>query len=178
MTRRRESKIRRLRHVGMLVVAIPAMACGSAAPTSVPPGGTPPSGTSVAVAGGTRVVIPGVVPTPTPPLLVSPSEITLADNRGTARITVGAMFGVRLTDPPPFAGSMYATWRIAVDDSGILDEVPNAVAPPGTQGVYRAIRPGTTTLRASTHYPCYDVKPPCDIPQRDFQLTVQVEPRP
>ena len=162
----------------MLVIAIPTLACGSATPTSAPPGATPPSGSSVAVGPSTHVVIPGVVPTPTPPLLVSPTEITLADNHGTVRIPVGATFGVRLMDPPPFAGSAYATWRIAVGDPSILEEVSNATAPTGTQGIYRAIQPGTTTLHASTYYPCFDARPRCDLPQRDFEITVQVGPRP
>ena len=94
------------------------------------------------------MIVPGVVPTPTPPLLVSPSEITLADDRGTTQVTVGASFVVRLAEPPAFAGRMSATWQLSVADPTILEEVPNAAAPPDAQGVYRAINSGTTTLYA------------------------------
>lgn len=124
----------------------------------------------------TSVAVSGVLPTATPPVLLSPSELTLDDNGGTARFKIGDTFAVRLEVPPPFAGSVSATWQISLSDPGVLTLVSTTpTAPPVVQGVYRATARGVTTLYARTHYPCYDVRPPCDIPQRDFQITIVVD---
>ena len=66
--------------------------------------------------------------------------LTLDDQGETIRLVVGERFLLNL-------GEGY-TWDVGVSDEAVVSRVRNITVIRGAQGVYEALRPGTTTLSA------------------------------
>jgi hypothetical protein len=117
-------------------------------------------GTAVAV-GRAVTVVPAPARTPTPVVLASPAEVTLAANGGTVLMRPGER--VRLVLGPPFE------WTPAVADPTVLRRAGDA-----DQGVYEAVRPGQTELTAAGDPPCRRARPACMAPSLLFRVGVVV----
>jgi hypothetical protein len=98
----------------------------------------------------------------------APQTVTLANDGQTVTMKVGQTFTLALGGPPP-------DWTVNVADPSILRQLPTFAATPGAQGLYGAEKAGTTTLTATSTYPCQRAHPACMIPSRAFWLTVVVE---
>ncbi len=172
-----------------LVATVAVSGCGAVyLPTS---GGATPaasgsgSASGVAVSGSTSG---GVVskPVPAPPVHLgpgpvipgasgsssgsgapsaSPQRVTLTDNGKTVTMHVGDTFLLALGDQQQ--------WSVQVADQTIVARVPNIMVVRGAQGVYRALKAGTTTLSA-TGAPQCSAGQACPMYVIGFHVTVQV----
>ena len=88
----------------------------------------------------------------------------MADNGATLTMRVGQTFTLALGD---------LNWDPTVADQSILARLPNVAMIRGAQGIYRAYRPGSTTLRASGRPVC-GAGQACPMYVLLFQITVQV----
>ena len=119
--------------------------------------------------------LPAPDTTPTPqPTVITPTPttgnaltVTLQDQGKTVQLAVGETFLLQL-------GEDY-TWDIQVADTGILGRVVNITVVRGAQGVYQALKSGTTTLTAAGDPVCRQAKPPCGRPSIQFSLTIEVK---
>ncbi len=68
-------------------------------------------------------------------------SVTLADNGKTIHLSSGQEFLLDLGDS--------FNWTVTIDDQSVASRVVNVTTIRGAQGVYRASKPGQTTLRAS-----------------------------
>jgi hypothetical protein len=172
----------------LLIAAVLMAACApaqSAGPTAAPvsptlpgisPSSTPdPSETPEATSTGTTsssVSVTGVPSNPLPPTAETPSsdhsQVTLADSGTSITLHVGQTFLLNL-------GDQY-DWNINVADQTVLSRVKNIAVIRGAQGVYQALKAGTTTLMAGGDPPCRKSTPPCMRPSIAFELSVVVEP--
>ena len=94
--------------------------------------------------------------------------MTLADNGTSVRLYVGQTFLLNL-------GDQY-DWTVNVTDPSILSRRVNITVIRGAQGVYDALKAGTTTLSATGDPLCRQSKPACAMPSMAFEVTVVVEP--
>ncbi len=112
----------------------------------------------------------GTLPPPSPSSqnTPQPSQITigLADNGKTVSLVEGQTALLSL-------GSDY-DWTVSVDDQSILSRIPNITVIRGAQGVYRAIKTGTTALSASGSVICPPDKM-CIATVKDFRVVVLVK---
>ena len=136
-------------------------------PSSIPaPSETPPDTTSAGV------TVTGVSASPLPPTGETPSpdhsQVTLADSGTSITLHVGDTFLLNL-------GEDY-NWNINVADQTVISRVKNIAVIRGAQGVYQALKAGTTTLMASGDPACRESKPPCMRPSIAFELRVIVTP--
>lgn len=92
--------------------------------------------------------------------------ITLDNQDETIRLVVGERFLLNL-------GEGY-TWDVGVSDETVVSRVRNITVIRGAQGVYEALRPGTTTLSAVGDPACRQAKPPCGMPSTLFTITLVV----
>ena len=107
------------------------------------------------------VVVPPTNVTPAPPKhLVSPTEITLADNRTTVQLSSGQRFLLSLDGG--------YDWTVKVADETVVRRIGDQA-----QGIYEASRPGQTTLVASGDPRC---RPLCGMPSIEFRLWIVVQP--
>jgi hypothetical protein len=135
--------------------------------------GTTASGTVVVI--GTGIANAGVTPTSSSVATSTQSgsagaaqrAVTLADDGQTIRLRVGERFLLNL-------GEGY-DWTVDVDDQSIVSRVVNVLTVRGSQGLFEAHRPGSTTLRALGDLPCRQAKPPCMVPTRVFRLQIVVQ---
>lgn len=67
-------------------------------------------------------------------------------------------------------------WNINVADQTIVSRVKNIAVIRGAQGVYDAVKAGTTTLTAMGDPMCRQSKPACAMPSIFFEVTLVVEP--
>ncbi|MBX7110619.1 MAG: hypothetical protein K1X87_02085 [Dehalococcoidia bacterium] len=96
----------------------------------------------------------------------SPRVVTLDDNGITLELRTGEEFELRL-------GANYS-WLVDIADPSVVDRsVVIAIYPPPPrgEGVYRALRPGRTTLTATGRPIC---DPACMMPSAVFSMTVVV----
>lgn len=142
--------------VGTLV--IPLTACGAVYLPPVP-------GQTAASSGG-ATPLPTTVPPSAPQ--PAPRVVTLANEGQTLTMKVGQTFTLQLGGPPP-------DWSVDVADPSVLAPVPTFSGSPGSQGLYEAKNQGTTTLTATSSYPCQRAHPACMIASRLFRLTVAVQ---
>jgi len=141
-------------------------------PTSMPaPSETPANTTSSGVT-VTGVAVTAVSASPLPPTGETPSpdhsQVTLADNGTSITLHVGDTFLLNL-------GEDY-NWNINVADQTVISRVKNIAVIRGAQGVYQALKAGTTTLMAGGDPACRQSNPPCMRPSIAFELTVSVAP--
>ncbi len=159
-----------------------AAAC-SASGGGVPSGAQPAASASVqpaaaesatafpAVVSATAVrTSPGMSATPAPTSSAGAPAvriITLADDGTTLRLGIGMTFLLRL-------GSDF-DWTVRVADPTIVAREVNVLVVRGAQGIYRALKPGTTALTAQGDPPCRKAQPPCGAPSRLFHITIAVQ---
>jgi hypothetical protein len=93
--------------------------------------------------------------------------ITLADNGKTIELKVGDRFLLKL-------GNGYV-WNISITDETIISRVKNITVVKGAQGVYQALKAGTTDLVAVGDPPCRAYTPPCMAPSIMFKVTIVVK---
>ncbi len=114
---------------------------------------------------------PGATPTPQPPTptptAAEARTVTLQDQGKTVQLAVGETFLLQL-------GEDY-TWDIQIADPAVLSRVVNITVVRGAQGVYQALKSGTTTLTAAGDPVCRQAKPPCGRPSILFSLTIEVK---
>jgi hypothetical protein len=108
----------------------------------------------------------GSSPTNTPPA-GSSTTVTLADDGKTITLHVGDSFLLKL-------GEDY-DWTVTVDDQTIVSRAKGIAVIRGAQGVYDALRAGTTTLTAVGDPACRQATPPCEQPSRTFTIQIVVE---
>lgn len=103
------------------------------------------------------------VSTETAPLA---KTITLADQGATITLQVNETFLLQL-------GEGY-DWNISIGDQTVISREVNVVVIRGAQGIYKAHKPGRTTLAAVGDPACRKSIPPCAAPSRLFRLYVVV----
>ncbi len=92
--------------------------------------------------------------------------ITLADQGTTVTLQVNETFLLQL-------GEGY-DWNISIDDQTVISREVNVMVVRGAQGIYRAHKPGRTTLAAIGDPICRQSVPPCAAPSRLFRIYVVV----
>jgi hypothetical protein len=92
--------------------------------------------------------------------------VTLADAGQTIELAVGETFLLAL-------GSEY-DWTVTVADPSIVSREVNVATIRGSQGLYRANRPGRTTLTAIGDPPCRRARPACALPSRIVRIDLVV----
>ena len=92
--------------------------------------------------------------------------ITLADDGKSLNLTVGQQFLLDLGDG--------FNWSVTVDDQSIVSRVPNITVIKGAQGVYKAHKPGETTLQATGTLPCSPGEV-CPMIARAFRVQLIVQ---
>ncbi len=105
----------------------------------------------------------GPVSTDTVPAV---KTITLDDDGKTITLQVDETFLLKLGDG--------YDWNISIDDQTIISREVNVIVIRGAQGIYRAHKPGHTTLTAVGDPPCRKSVPACAAPSRLFRLYVVV----
>lgn len=93
--------------------------------------------------------------------------ITLADNGKTIGMKVGDTVLLKL-------GYEY-DWNITIADETIISRVKNIMVINGAQGVYQALKAGTTVMSISGDPACRASTPPCMMPSMLFQVTIVVK---
>ena len=91
-------------------------------------------------------------------------RVTLADNGKTVTMHVGDTFLLAL-------GTQQ--WTVHVGDQTVVARVPNIMVVLGAQGVYRALKVGSTTLSASGTPACPQGAP-CPLYRLGFSVTLHV----
>ena len=106
--------------------------------------------------------------TPIPPQFGgSGLTITLADNGKTIEMKVGDTALLNL-------GDLY-DWNISIANETIISRVKNIMVIKSAQGVYQALKTGTTNMSISGDPACRASTPPCMMPSMLFQVTFVVK---
>jgi hypothetical protein len=128
----------------------------------------------ITLASGLLAGCAGLQTTPTStftpiPLLATDGGLTVtqADNGKTIEMKVGDTFLLNL-------GYDY-NWNITISDESVLSRVKNIMVINGAQGVYQALKAGTTTMSISGDPVCRASTPPCMAPSLMIQVTVVVK---
>ena len=140
------------------LVGLVACSPTATAPTEASGSSAPVISTAVVVTAVSTVQV-STLPAATPGPLVSPTVLTEADNGAVVQLRVGDQVELRLSPD--------LTWTVAVDDPSVL----------GQNGAfYVAVAPGSTALSANGEPACRRASPPCGLPDRLFQVRVDVSP--
>jgi hypothetical protein len=153
----------RLAVVVGLVGLVGLLACSpTAAPSiSISESPAPVSATRVVVATAvSRVQVGSPSPLGTRGPLVSPAVLTEADNGAVVQLHVGERVELRL--------DAALTWTVTFEDPSVARQSGSAFV--------EAVAPGKTTLSADGEPACRRVRPPCGLPNRLFQVEVDVLP--
>ena len=132
--------------------------------SSSAPSSSPASSASTPPASSASSSTPAGGGAPTP----APSRVTQDDNGKTITMHVGDTFLLALGDQQQ--------WDAQVADQTVLARVPNVMVVRGAQGIYRALKAGTTTLTA-TGKPNCAAGQVCAMYIIAFHVTVQVLPK-
>jgi hypothetical protein len=142
-------------------------------PLATPLVPTPTSASFLPIAPNSPAQTPGPTagsPAATPAPTAGPSGdapvVTRADSGRTLQLAVGQRFTLQL-------GAGYE-WVVQVVDPAIVAADPNAPTTTDTQGVYRAVAPGRTELRATGDALCRKENPPCMMPSIEVRLMIEV----
>lgn len=106
-------------------------------------------------------------PPPSPTPVAGGADITLANDGQTIPLAVGESFLLRLGDE--------YTWRVRVEDMGVVGRVIGVSVMRGAQGLFRANASGQTTISASGDPLCREQQPACAAPSRLFRVTIVVQ---
>jgi hypothetical protein len=117
-------------------------------------------------AGATVVPSPSAVSSPAASAPATDLAITEADSGRTFTVDTGDRLLLML-------GTDF-DWTVAPTDTAVVARVSNVLVGQGAQGLYAAIGPGTTALRATGDPPCRKVNPPCAAPSILFEVTLTV----
>jgi len=118
---------------------------------------------------------PAQTGTPTPDTLTPTVEptgtgdqniVTLEDNGKVLHLGVGENFLLKL-------GNEY-TWDISISDPSVIERVKNVMVILGAQGIYDAVKQGTTVLSATGDPVCNQAVPSCKAPSIQFSITIEV----
>ena len=166
----------------IVVLSLLAAACAPAATptpafTPIPPGETQPTESIPATGPGTDsgmgtevAATPATDETPAGAGEISVgdgTEVTLADDGATVNMKVGQSFLLKLGED--------FDWTVTPADQSIVSRVKNISVIRGAQGVYEALKAGTTELSAVGDPTCRTATPTCAAPSRSFKVTVVVE---
>ena len=165
-----------------LLAVLAACSAGPAAPvvleTSTPvqvstpvPAMTPEVGIAYPSVGNLPTLTPAYpapVGSPTPVILQQPEAVTLEDEGKMVSMKVGDRFLLNL-------GTDTYEWTLAIDDQAVLSRVKNVMTIQGSQGLYQALKVGTTQLHADGNPLCAQAKPACMMPSRLFTITVLIQ---
>ena len=88
----------------------------------------------------------------------------MSDNGSTLHLAVGRRFLLDLGDS--------LIWAVTVADPAVVAAVPGATVGLGSQGLYEARAPGSTTVSAVGSAPCSSG--PCPLFRVGFRITVVV----
>ncbi|MBM4408317.1 MAG: hypothetical protein FJ038_06930 [Chloroflexi bacterium] len=136
-----------------LFIGAAVAGCGQAGGSSATPSPTPSASLSA----------------PTPTISAGPTAartITLADNGRSVTLAVGDRFQLML-------GTDF-DWTLMPVDLLVITRLPDGTLPPGVQGSYEAVAPGTVKMSAVGDPPCRKVTPPCGAPSILFEVTLVV----
>jgi hypothetical protein len=100
--------------------------------------------------------------------LFSGLTITLDDARKTFNLKVGEKFLLLLKKDT-------IEWSVSFTDSSLIVRLAEEPAVPGAQGIFQAVRAGTTQLSAIGEYPCAKLRPACLQPALAFEAGFIVE---
>lgn len=157
--------------------AVPVSGVGAVSdPTSAVPASTPAVVSTPEVGVGVAYPSVGQLPTETPAgspasvsdVLQEPQSVTLVDNGKTVMLKVGDRFLLNL-------GMDVYQWSLDIPDQTVLSRVKNVMTIKGSQGLFEALKPGTTTLTADGNPLCANETPACKMPSRLFKITVIVQ---
>jgi hypothetical protein len=95
--------------------------------------------------------------------------ITFEDTGKRIHLKLGERFLLQLKS------DNYSIWTPRVEDPTIIEEVQDTTLPAGAQGIYQAIRIGSTRLDAPGEMPCHHATPPCRAPSLLFEVVLIVE---
>ncbi len=95
-----------------------------------------------------------------------PPSVTRADEGKTLRLSVGERFLLNL-------GEGY-TWSVSIADQAVVARVIGVLPVLGSQGLFHAERPGTTSLTATGDPLCRQSQPPCGQPSILFSVNIVV----
>jgi hypothetical protein len=123
-------------------------------------------GSTATHAVGERTATPSVIPTVPPSEDGSEITVGLDKNGQSIQLRVGQTFLLAL--------GADLNWAVAVTDQTVVSRVPNITVVRGAQGVYRALRTGSTNLTGIGDPPCRSVAPPCAAPSLLFSLSISV----
>ncbi len=137
-------------------IAGPTAALGTAVPAETGP--TAQVGTA----------IPPVEPTPTQPASGEGRSVTLDDSGKTVTLQPGDRFLLNL-------GEGY-NWDVTIADQNVVSRVVGVLTIRGSQGLFEARQPGTTTLTATGDPVCRSQQPACEAPSRMFEVQIVVTP--
>ena len=94
-------------------------------------------------------------------------RITLADNGKTVTYKTGQSFLL-------FLGEDY-TWSLSISDQNVISRVKYIATIRGAQGVFDALKPGSSVLSAVGDPACRDQQPACTQASIQFQVKVVVQ---
>jgi hypothetical protein len=100
--------------------------------------------------------------------LFSGLTITLDDARKTFNLKVGEKFLLLLKKDT-------IEWSVSFTDSSLIVRLAEEPGVPGAQGIFQAVRPGTSQLNAIGEYPCAKVRPACLLPSLLFEVGFVIE---
>ncbi len=92
--------------------------------------------------------------------------LTLADNGSTLGVPIGDRIELRL--------DVNLNWTVSVSDPAVLRRPPGVALVRDVQGLWDAIAPGSSTIRATGDAPCRMSIPACGVPSILFSATVNV----
>ena len=70
-------------------------------------------------------------------------------------------------------GDVYE-WEVKVEDGTVLVLDATATVGVGSAGVYKAVKPGQTSIEVGGEPFCRKSNPPCGMPSRVFEMSVTV----
>jgi ABC-type transport system substrate-binding protein len=160
--------------IGLALVAGAVIAAGcttaGAPAASLTPVPTPGATVGQASSGPAATSNPATTAAPTagrsPGGSPTDGAITFADNGATLALHIGDRFLLNL-------GSDF-DWTVSVDDPSVVERVRNVTVVRGAQGVYEALKTGTTMLHATGDPPCRKATPACGAPSILFEVTLVV----
>jgi hypothetical protein len=120
---------------------------------------------------------PQAAPTP---VLATPTSIpaTPDPNAGGLTITLvdnGKTFNLKVGDSALLKLGYDYDWTISIADESILSRVKNIMVINGAQGVYQALKAGTTVMSITGDPVCRTSTPPCMAPSIAFEVTFVVK---
>lgn len=132
--------------------------------------GTGSAGPAITVSGPVMVTATGPPVNVTATGLTGPVTLTAADSGTVVYLRVGQTVTVVLT-------ASFEAWHVPAAAGTALRRISASGGYPGKQparAVFLAVAPGTAVLTDESDTACLHAHPPCEVPQRLWQVTVRV----